>query len=98
MLHLTSHPEVGQMKQLEHSAPPVPLRPKNQITLPVQIARALGAAPGDRLLFTIDPDSPDTAVVRRVRESYFGALTGAYGTTHEELLDYVRAEQDGWAD
>ena len=98
MLCLTHRAEVGQMKQLEHRAAPVPLRPKNQITLPVEIARALGAAPGDRLLFTIDPESPDTALVRRIKESYFGALAGTYGTTHEEVLDYVRAEQDGWAE
>jgi bifunctional DNA-binding transcriptional regulator/antitoxin component of YhaV-PrlF toxin-antitoxin module len=98
MLYLTLHTEVGQMKHLERSPTPVPLRPKNQITLPVEIARALGAAPGDRLLFTMDPENPDTALLRRVRGSYFGVLTGAYGTTHEELLDYVRAEQDGWAE
>lgn len=98
MMCLTLHDEVGQMKQLEHRATPVPLRPKNQITLPVEIARAMRAVPGDRLLFTMDPENPDTALVRRVRESYFGALTGAYGATHEEQLDYVRAEQDGWAE
>lgn len=36
--------------------------------------------------------------MRRIRESYFGALAGAYGATHEEQLAYVQAEQDGWAD
>ena len=76
----------------------VPLRQKNQITLPAEVARALEAGPGDRLLFTVYPDAPDTAVVRRIRESYFGALAGAYGSTHDDLVDYVRAEHAGWGE
>lgn len=87
------------MNRLEHqSGVEVPLRQKNQITLPAEVARALEAAPGDRLLFTVYPDAPDTAVVRRIRDSYFGALAGAYGSTHEELLDYVRAEHASWGE
>lgn len=76
----------------------VPLRGKNQITLPAEIARALEASPGDRLLFTVDPGAPDTAVVRRIRDSYFGSLAGTYGRTHEEVLDYVRAEHASWGE
>ena len=76
----------------------VPLRGKNQITLPAEIARALEASPGDRLLFTVDSDAPDTAVVRRIRDSYFGSLAGTYGSTHEEVLDYVRAEHASWGE
>jgi len=86
------------VRVLENGAAAVPLRPKNQITLPAEIARALGAAPGDRLQFAIDPQDPETATVRRIRVSYLGALAGAYGATHEEQLEYVRAEQDGWTD
>jgi AbrB family looped-hinge helix DNA binding protein len=83
----------------EHrSSVEVPLRQKNQITLPAEVARALEASPGDRLLFTVYPDAPDTAVVRRIRDSYFGALAGAYGETHDELLDYVRAEHASWGE
>jgi len=98
MVSPTTRSKVGAMKVLENGATAVPLRPKNQITLPAEIARALGAAPGDRLLFVINPESPDTAVVRRIRESYFGTLAGTYGTTHEEQLAYTRTEQDGWTD
>ncbi len=87
------------MANSEHqSRVEVPLRLKNQITLPAEIARALEASPGDRLVFTVDPDAPDTAVVRRIRDSYFGALAGTYGTTHEEVLDYVRTEHASWGE
>lgn len=98
MISLTFSREVGQVRVLENGAAAVPLRPKNQITLPAEIARALGAEPGDRLHFAIDPQNPETATVRRIRQSYFGALAGAYGTTHEEQLAYIAAEQDGWGE
>ena len=98
MFSLTNHGEVGQVAVSDHVPTVVPLRPKNQMTLPAEIARALGATPGDRLLLTIDPSSPDTAVLRRIRETYFGALAGSFGTTHEEQLAYARGEQDGWTD
>ena len=97
MFSLTSNGEVGQMDAQDRGTA-VPLRPKNQITLPPDIAKALRVAPGDRLLFSVDPENPETAVVRRVRESYFGALAGAYGAAHDDLLEYVRTEQQGWSD
>jgi bifunctional DNA-binding transcriptional regulator/antitoxin component of YhaV-PrlF toxin-antitoxin module len=99
MISLTNQTEVGQVGRSEHqSSVEVPLRQKNQITLPAEVARALEASPGDRLLFTVYPDAPDTAVVRRIRESYYGALAGAYGSTHDELLDYVRTEHASWSE
>jgi bifunctional DNA-binding transcriptional regulator/antitoxin component of YhaV-PrlF toxin-antitoxin module len=99
MISLTNRDEVGRMASMEHpSSMEVPLRQKNQITLPAEVARALEAGPGDRLLFTVYPDAPDTAVVRRIRESYFGVLAGAYGSGHDELLEYVRAEHASWGD
>lgn len=73
----------------------VPLRAKNQMTLPAQVTRALEAEPGDILVIEVHPDDPGTAMVRRLRESYFGALAGTYGT-HEQILAYVRGEQDAW--
>jgi bifunctional DNA-binding transcriptional regulator/antitoxin component of YhaV-PrlF toxin-antitoxin module len=97
-MDLTICHEVGRLRALEHRTAAVPLRPKNQVTLPAEMARALGAIAGDRLLFTIDANDPNAVVVRRIRESYFGALAGAYGTTHEDQLAYARAEQDGWND
>jgi bifunctional DNA-binding transcriptional regulator/antitoxin component of YhaV-PrlF toxin-antitoxin module len=99
MLGLTNYDEVRQMGNSAYpSGVEVPLRLKNQITLPVEIARALEASPGDRLVFTIDPSTPDRAVVRRIRDSYFGSQAGAYGSTHDEGLDYVRGEHDSWGD
>ncbi len=75
----------------------VPLRAKNQMTLPAQVARALEAEPGDLLVVEVRPEDPGTAIVRRLRESYFGALAGTYGT-HEQILAYVRGEHDAWGD
>jgi len=99
MMGLTNGVGVRQMAHLEHqSSVEVPLRRKNQMTLPAEVARALEASPGDRLLFTVHPDAPDTAVVRRIRDSYFGALAGAYGSSQDELLDYVRNERASWGE
>ena|ERR1035437_1072921 len=99
MLSLTNNAGVRQMGPLEHrNSVEVPLRQKNQITLPAEVARALDASPGDRLVFTVYPDAPDTAVVRRIRDSYFAALPGVYGANHDELLEYVRAERVSWGD
>jgi len=97
MFSLINTGEVGQVDAQDRGTS-VPLRPKNQITLPADIAKALGVEPGDRLLFSVDPGNPETAVVRRVRESYLGALAGAYGADHNDLLEYVRTEQQGWRD
>ena len=99
MLSLTNQAEVRHMSSAEHhSGIEVPLRQKNQITLPAEVARALDASPGDRLVFTVSPDAHDTAVVRRIRDSYFGALAGAYGATHDEQLDYVQSEHATWGE
>lgn len=95
MLCLTNVAEVGHDMERPVGAE-VPLRPKNQITLPAEVARALGVSPGDRLLVEVYPEAPDTAVVRRLRESYFGTLAGAYGADHREIVDYVRAERKSW--
>lgn len=73
------------------------LRQKNQITLPRQIARALGLEPGDRLLFEIRAGEPNEMHVRRLRESYSGALSGMYGSP-EEVSRHLREEREAWAD
>ena len=99
MLSLTNVAGVRHMGSVEHrSSVEVPLRQKNQLTLPAEVARALEATPGDRLVFTVYPDAPDTAVVRRIRQSYFGALAGVYGDTHDDVVDYLRAERASWGD
>lgn len=99
MISLTQTPQVRHVSKIEHPiGVEVPLRQKNQITLPAEVARALEVSPGDRLLVEVYPDTPDTAVVRRIRESYFGALAGAYGSSHDEIEDYVRVEQGSWGE
>ena len=99
MLSLTKHMMVGQMGSTDYPAGiEVPLRRKNQITLPAEVARALEASPGDRLVFTVSPDATDTAIVRRIRGSYFGALAGSYGATHAEQLEYIKTEHESWGE
>lgn len=73
----------------------VPLRKKNQMTLPAPIAQALEAEPGDVLVFEVRPEDPGTARVRRLRDSYFGALAGTYGS-REQILSDVRRERKAW--
>lgn len=73
------------------------LRAKNQITVPDEIVRALGAAPDDMLAFETVPSEPDTVVVRRLPRSFAGSLTGVYGTT-EDVLAFLKEEHDSWAE
>ena len=75
----------------------VRLRAKNQLTLPIEVAHALEVVPGDLLVVAVDPANPGCAVVRPVRDSYYGALAGMWGG-HEEILAFVREEQASWED
>lgn len=74
----------------------VGLRPRNQVTLPEEIAARLGVEPGDRLVFEWDEAHPDRAQVRVIRRSYYGALEGIYGETAEEVAAYLRGERESW--
>lgn len=50
---------------------------KGQVTIPASIRKALGAGPGDRLMWDVAADG--SVVVRRAREidvEYLSALTG----------------------
>ena len=75
------------------------LRPKNQMTLPEAVARALHARPGDTIVFQLDrdgpPDAPPMIAVQLLLPTYAGALTGVFGTT-EELKAHLREEHDDW--
>ena len=75
----------------------VRLRAKNQLTLPIEVAHALEVGPGDRLVVEVSEDDPGRAVVRPVRDSYYGVLAGMWGG-HEEILAFVRGEQASWED
>ncbi|MGY6553049.1 MAG: AbrB/MazE/SpoVT family DNA-binding domain-containing protein [Wenzhouxiangella sp.] len=61
---------------------------KGQVTIPAAIREALGAGPGDRLIWDLSADG--TVLVRRVREidvEYLSALTGT-------LSEWDSAEDD----
>ncbi len=73
------------------------LRAKNQITMPEQIVRALGAATDDVLAFEVDPAEPGVAHVRLMPRSFAGSLTGMWGTT-EEVLAFLKEEHDSWGE
>jgi AbrB family looped-hinge helix DNA binding protein len=73
------------------------LSSKHQITLPVDVVRRLGLEPGDRLAVGIEEDR----IVLRPRprdwvEYYHGRLKGVYGSTVEEIDEYVRRERESW--
>jgi bifunctional DNA-binding transcriptional regulator/antitoxin component of YhaV-PrlF toxin-antitoxin module len=71
------------------------LRPKNQLTVPDAVVRTLGLRTGDRIVFEIDEERPDTVRLRPVRRSYAGILTGVYGSP-DEAHEYVRGERASW--
>jgi bifunctional DNA-binding transcriptional regulator/antitoxin component of YhaV-PrlF toxin-antitoxin module len=71
------------------------LRHKNQITVPKAIIDAIGARPGDRLVFVVPNGYQDTFVAVRVRDDYAGSMAGVYGTP-DEVKDYLRGEAEVW--
>jgi bifunctional DNA-binding transcriptional regulator/antitoxin component of YhaV-PrlF toxin-antitoxin module len=74
---------------------PAVVRAKNQLTIPQAIAQRHGIEPGRRLV-VVDTGDADEFVVRVVRKSYAGALTGVYGNTPEEIAAYIKGERDAW--
>ncbi len=74
------------------------LRKKNQLTLPEEVVRHLGAEPGDRLLLEIDDGDRLHVKVRRLLRSYYGALEGVYGETPEEVAAYIAGERASWGE
>src|SRR4030042_2788145 len=73
------------------------LSSKHQITLPVDVVRRLGLDPGDRLAVRVEEDR----IVLRLRprdwvEYYRGRLRGVYGSSVEEIDEYIRKEREGW--
>ena len=73
------------------------LSSKHQITLPVAMVRRLGLEPGDRLAVKVEEDR----IILRPQpknwvEYYHGRLKGVYGSTIEEMDEYVRKERASW--
>ena len=73
------------------------LRPKNQVTMPEPILRALDATVDDTLLFETDPDEPGVVHVRVLPRTFAGSMREVYGTT-EELLTFLREEHAAWGE
>ena len=71
------------------------LRLKNQVTVPEPIIDELGVEPNDTLVFEADPDRPGTATIRRLPDTFAGALTGIYGSA-DEVKAFLREEHAGW--
>lgn len=70
------------------------LRAKNQLTLPEEVVKAIGAEVGDRFLIAVD--GPDTLTLFRARKSYAGAFPGMWGDTDEEIAAHLRELRENW--
>jgi AbrB family looped-hinge helix DNA binding protein len=70
------------------------VRDKNQITIPRPVAERHNIEPGQRIVI-VDTGAGDEFVVRVLRPTYAGALTGIFGTTDENVA-YVRDEREAW--
>lgn len=68
------------------------LRARNQLTLPDPIVQAAGLDEGDRFVVDIDPGEPDVIRLRRVRNSYAGAMAAVYGDAGKALAE----ERGSW--
>ncbi|MBV8368191.1 MAG: AbrB/MazE/SpoVT family DNA-binding domain-containing protein [Candidatus Eremiobacteraeota bacterium] len=73
------------------------IRARNQITIPKEIAEARGLRKGQHLVFLVDDDRPDELIVRPLRDSYAGILTGIYGRDAAEREAYIRGEREAWS-
>ena len=71
------------------------VREKNQVTIPRAVAERKHIEPGRRIVI-VDAGVEDEFIVRVLPATYAGALTGVYGETAEERLEYVRGERDAW--
>jgi bifunctional DNA-binding transcriptional regulator/antitoxin component of YhaV-PrlF toxin-antitoxin module len=71
----------------------VRLRPKNQLTLPEAVARAIGAKVGDR--FFISAEEPDRLVLERVPASFEGSMADVWPDLGQALED-LRTSRDEW--
>lgn len=73
------------------------LRPKNQITVPEPIVRAIGAGIEDVFVFETDPGEPGLVHVRVMPHDFAGSLTGMFGTT-EDNVAFVAREREAWGE
>jgi AbrB family looped-hinge helix DNA binding protein len=70
---------------------------KRQITLPAAMVRELGLEPGDKLTARLEGDAITLTPRPRSWVEYIsGSLKGTYGSTKEEVDQYVREVREGW--
>jgi len=60
--------------------------------LPDPIVQAANVGEGDRFVVEVAPGEPDTITLRRVRDSYAGAL----GAVYADADDYLQGERATW--
>jgi bifunctional DNA-binding transcriptional regulator/antitoxin component of YhaV-PrlF toxin-antitoxin module len=65
---------------------------RNQLTLPIDILEAARIQEGDSFLVDLDQGDPDVIILRRVRTTYAGALSGMYAPVE----GYIGDERSGW--
>ncbi|HEX5014301.1 MAG TPA: AbrB/MazE/SpoVT family DNA-binding domain-containing protein [Candidatus Limnocylindrales bacterium] len=69
------------------------LRSRNQLTLPNDIVNAAALAEGDAFVVELESEDADVVTLRRVRQSYAGALKAMYAPVDE----YLDGEREAWA-
>jgi antitoxin ChpS len=70
---------------------------KHQITLPIETVRRLGLEPGDRLAVRVEGDRIVLRPQPRDWVKYYrGSMKGVYGSTAEEIDEYIRKERESW--
>lgn len=68
------------------------LRAKSQLTLPEAVVTAAEVHVGDRFMVEVAPDEPDTIRLRRIRDSYAGALRDVF----DDAATYLADERATW--
>ncbi len=77
--------------------PTVTLSSKHQITLPIEVVRALGLKPGGKLVVELIDDHLVLLPQPESWAEYFkGSLKGVYGSTKEEVDRYIAEVRYGW--
>lgn len=71
---------------------PARVRARRQMTIPEAVADAAGIEEGETFVVELEPDDPDVLRLRRVRDTYAGALRGLYGDT----TTYLKEERRDW--
>lgn len=69
---------------------------KRQITIPVDIFRALGLKPGARLAVRVENGKMIISSVGSHTELLAGSLKNVYGRTKEEVDNYIRSQRESW--